>query len=175
LNYPLISFYKYEGIAKEILHLSKYPPYYFYLLKYLSKYTFSNKYSLISKFLEVDFRQILICEVPISSSRVFERGFNQSYLISETLSDITGIDHVSFLKRNRNTKPLYELNFEERESVVFESVKAKFYAKYLNFLKKELILIVDDVYTSGSTLKETARAVKTLGYKKIQYLTLFTI
>ena len=174
-KYPLISFYKYEGLAQEILQLSKYPPYYFYLLKFLSYYTFSSKYQALIRFLPPDLSKSVVTEIPISKDRVFERGFNQASIIADALSEVLKVDKYEFLKRTRNTRPLYDQSFEQRQKEVRNSIKVKFSINLLKIFKKESFILVDDVFTSGSTLMEASRALNLVGFKKIYFLTLFTI
>lgn len=174
-KYPLISFYKYEGLAKEILHMSKYPPYYFYLLKFLSDYTFSNKFQVLRRFLPPNLNKVIISEIPISKDRVFERGFNQASIIANSLSEILRIDKYDFFKRTKNTRPLFDFSFEQRQKEVHLSIKVKSSIQLLKIFQKDTFLIVDDVFTSGSTMMEASRALNLCGFKQIYYVTLFTI
>ncbi len=105
--------------------------------------------------------------VPIHEKRAEERGFNQAQQISEVISNYTGIPVVSILRRTRNTlkqskKTRYE-RVHDLENVFELSIDQMM--NDLQRRKKQLsdidtIIVVDDVYTTGSTLNECAKVIK---------------
>lgn len=110
--------------------------------------------SLINKILRklIEEKQIdIIIPVPISKKRERERGFNQV----EELLDRCGIKYEK-MYREKNTKHMYELlNRENRRENIFNAFKNR----ELNFDKKN-ILIVDDIVTTGSTIREMIKEIK---------------
>lgn len=106
--------------------------------------------------------------VPIHPSRRRSRGFNQAELLARRISRQTGISVCSAgLKRAKKTLPQKELNQEER----LKNLQQAFVP---GDLPEEVrtVLLVDDIYTTGSTMEACARALKSMGVGKIYGLTL---
>ncbi len=96
-----------------------------------------------------------IVPVPLHQKRQRLRGFNQSQLLAEQISQQLLIPmEVNALKRIRHTKPQIGLNPSERQ----ENVRDAFTADPLLVSQKQ-ILLVDDVYTSGATMAAAALAL----------------
>lgn len=100
--------------------------------------------------------------VPLHQRRFFERGFNQSELITLVLSRLLDFPcHATYLRRVRYTTSQVNLSCEARQENVSSSFEAS-----LEVSKKDIIL-VDDVFTTGATLREGARALKARGANRI--------
>jgi predicted amidophosphoribosyltransferase len=84
----IISFYEYTDISRRILQISKYPPYEFFLLNYLSRLTFKKNRENLLNFLNPD-NSLIFCPVPLNSLKLFERKFNQAEEISLCLSEVS--------------------------------------------------------------------------------------
>ena len=109
--------------------------------------------------------------IPLSSSKLRKRGYNQSDLLGKTLSLHLNLPYGSkLLIRKRETKPQFELKREER----FANMKGAFTlsAKYKERIKGKTILIVDDIVTTGSTLAECGKILKKAGASKVLGLAL---
>lgn len=167
----IICFYKYNDVAKEILKLSKYSPHCFYLLKLLSKSVFLQNADNLRKVFND--RNSLVSFIPLSKIKFFERGFNQAEIIADILADILHIPKFELIKRSKDTKPLFELSRKEREFELKNAFKVHFLARLL-FLKNNKLILVDDLYTTGSTFKEVTKVLKKAGYTDIYYLSLFS-
>jgi len=109
----------------------------------------------------------LVLPVPLSKSRLIERGFNQSLELARGLSSVTRIPvAVSVIFRTRETKPQTQLRLKERESNVSDA----FSLKEAKGVKGLTILVVDDVITTGATINACslpllkAGAAKVFGY-----------
>jgi Predicted amidophosphoribosyltransferases len=95
-----------------------------------------------------------IVPVPVSASRLKERGFNQSFIIAEEISRITGKTVLtSVLLKTRETEDQYRLEKERRK----ENVKGVFAARNTAKIKNQVVLLVDDLLTTGYTAQEAAR------------------
>lgn len=108
-----------------------------------------------------------IIPVPLHELRLKERGYNQSEIIAEDLSMLSGIEIINDgLFRIRETKRQSSLKGLERR----ENVKGAFYA-YPDAIKDKRIILVDDICTMGETLRACADALKTAGAKEIIAIT----
>ena len=114
---------------------------------------------------EID-RSFVIVPVPLSDKKKRRRGFNQSEEIGKIISGATGIPLLNdALIKTKETSPQMELGKEER----LNNVKGCFEAK-AEFKDKNIILL-DDVYTTGSTLDECAKVLKESGARKVWGMT----
>lgn len=109
----------------------------------------------------------IIIPIPLHPRRLEKRGYNQAGVIAEALGKKLGISvSEKILRRQKNTKPQKELNHQERQ----KNIKNAFVAK--KKLDGENILLVDDIYTTGSTVEEAAKELKKAGAGKIFFLTI---
>lgn len=94
-----------------------------------------------------------VLPVPITETRLKERGFNQSYIISHEISKIIDRPVVdSALIKVRETKDQYSLSKDERK----KNIKGAFALKDTAKIKGKRILLVDDLYTTGFTANEAS-------------------
>lgn len=110
----------------------------------------------------------LIVPIPLHYTRLVKRRYNQSALLAKELGKLTGIkvDYTSVI-RHRKTKPQVQFSGHARIS----NVKDAFSVKHPEKIKGLRILLIDDVMTTGSTLKECASAMKKAGAKSVDTLT----
>ncbi|MEE9542574.1 MAG: ComF family protein [Thermodesulfobacteriota bacterium] len=113
-------------------------------------------YALLDEFRDVD----LIIPVPLHRRRLAHRGFNQSLILARLVAKRLNkkLDYTT-LKRVRLTRPQTELKGEERK----RNVRGAFEVSSLSDYKDKKLLLVDDVYTTGSTVSECARVLKRAG------------
>ncbi len=106
--------------------------------------------------------------VPIHKERERTRGYNQAGLLAVELGKQIGIPVVTdLIVRHRKTIPLKELKASERENNLKRAFKIG-----KNDVKLSTIIIIDDIYTTGSTVNAMAEVLKTAGIDKIYVLTL---
>lgn len=153
------SFYKNE--MKKLIHLLKYKnkkELSFYLSTFLNNYFTSLNIN----------KNFLIIPVPLFCKKEKRRKFNQSELISLILSEKNKFKiNNSVLKRIKNTKPLFNLSKEERE----KTINGSFSVNLKNY-NGENILLIDDIITTGTTIKEI---IKTFKEKNITNITVLTL
>lgn len=107
----------------------------------------------------------LLVPIPLHSRRLRWRGFNQAILLARTFPDLPlGLDT---LVRRRPTLPQIKLSPQERQT----NVKGAFAVPVPSAIKDKSVLLVDDVYTTGATVKECARALLRAGVAKVEVLT----
>ena len=106
----------------------------------------------------------LVLPIPLHPTRFRERGFNQAYLLVRSWGDIVARD---ILQRKRPTSPQTGLGRKER----LRNVRGAFAVRGPLFVKNKRILLVDDVYTTGATVKECARMLKKCNAAQVDILT----
>ena len=110
-----------------------------------------------------------ICPVPLFKSKKRSRGYNQSEILSDTISKELNKIHIpDLLKRTRDTKSQTGMNMEERK----ENVKNVFELNKSYNIKSQNIILVDDVITTGSTVSECLKALKKGGADRILVISL---
>ncbi len=110
----------------------------------------------------------VLVPVPLHYKRLIKRRYNQSALLVKELSKLTGIeaDYMSLIK-HKSTKPQVQFSGHER----VKNVKGVFSVKHMEKIKGKRVVLIDDVMTTGSTLKECALALKKAGAKSVDTLT----
>ena len=105
-----------------------------------------------------------ILAMPLSSARQRERGFNQAGLIAEELSPLVSVPILpGGLTRIKHSTPQSKIRGRKER---LQNVSGAFSAKPELVAGKNIILL-DDVITSGATMHEAARALKSAGVRKI--------
>ncbi len=111
----------------------------------------------------------LVVPVPLHWWRENDRGFNQSSLFGQILSKRLGLDYQEGLKRTRYTKPQVGLKGKDRRKNIFGAFA---FSPNYQLQTTPYILLIDDVWTTGSTLRECCYVLKRNGVKKVWALTL---
>lgn len=165
----------------------KYFSTHFYIFKYKDEireriidYKFNDKSYLYRTFIQIILNNKEACEyiksfdiivpVPIHKNRKKVRGYNQSELIARGIFKyINDIElRTDLIEKVINIKPQSTLTKDERVENVDKAYKL---IKQENFENKS-ILLLDDVYTTGSTVNECAKMISALKCKKIGIITL---
>lgn len=111
----------------------------------------------------------VVVPVPLHWYRENKRGFNQSKLIGQLLSKKLNLSYSDGLKRVRYTSSQVKLKRGERKDNIKDAFAVtSAYALY----PKPFTLLIDDVWTTGSTLKECCYVLKRAGAKKVWAITL---
>ena len=177
--------FKYEGIIRKLILNYK-----FNEKSYLYK-TFVNFLLKNEKFFKILKSYDTIIPVPVSSKRMNERGYNQSELIAnDIVKQITEIsskhilDGILSTQKNNIQKIKYEcvtdcliknkniieqskLNKEQRQ----KNIQGVYILKNKEKLINKKILIIDDIYTTGSTANECCKILQEAKPKKIDVFT----
>lgn len=106
--------------------------------------------------------------VPLSKRRHKKRLYNQSDLIAKALSESLSISYSLDLKRTKDTKRLFKLDEKARKKELRGAFTLENKEKY----RDKTLLIVDDIFTTGSTLDEIAKILKISGVKEVITVTL---
>jgi ComF family protein len=113
----------------------------------------------------------VIAPVPLHRWRLLRRRYNQSVLMGRAISKRVGISFSpDILIRKRHTVVQGHLNASERHKNVASAFTV--HPKRKNNVLGKTIMLIDDVYTTGSTVNECARVLKKAGADKVYVLTL---
>lgn len=143
------SYVKYLDVATNIVKRLKYSSKKYYA-EYIAKLMSTNK----TYFESVDY----LTFVPIGTKRRKERGFNQAEEIAREIGKIMNLPVVNLLVKSGNEKHQAGLNQRERRENLAGTIEINDDVKSL--VKNKTIMIIDDVFTTGSTLSECARVIK---------------
>jgi ComF family protein len=107
--------------------------------------------------------------VPLHPSRRRERGFNQARLLARDLAGLRGLDVLDgCLVKVRNVPPQAGLRAAERE----KNVVRAYAVKHPDRVWGRTLILIDDVTTTGATIRECARALRQAGAKEVRAITL---
>ena len=155
--------FKYEGITRR--YILKYK---FQEKSYLYK-TFVNFLLKNQKFFEIIKSYDTIIPVPISKKRQKERGYNQSYLLAKDIAKKTGINiEINCLIKNKNIIEQSKLNKEDR----VQNIQGVYELRNCENLNNKKIILLDDIYTTGSTVNECCKILKVTNPNKIGVITI---
>lgn len=106
--------------------------------------------------------------VPLHHVRRRERGFNQAEVLAELIAPAAGKPVWDALKRVRNTPTQTRLDRSER----MENLNGAFKVRDPQQVKGRDLVLVDDVFTTGSTVEECSRVLRKAGSKSIRVITI---
>ncbi len=150
-----------ETLIKNLIQKFKYRPLVKELANPLTSLIITHFQLLDNK---PNFSGFTLIPVPLEKSKLKWRGFNQAEEIGKELAKFLKIPLIlDCLVKIRETLPQVELSDQERK----ENVKDAFSIKNGSQILGKKILLVDDIYTTGSTLEECAKVLKKAGAKEI--------
>lgn len=167
----LIYIFKYEGQIRELIL-----DYKFNEKSYMYK-TFVNFLLKNKKIFENIKKYDKIIPVPISKKRYKERGYNQSLLIAKEISMQISYETNNNIKlelvnncliKTKNIIEQSKLNKEDRQ----HNIQGVYTLKNGSILTNKSILLIDDIYTTGSTVNECSRVLQQAKPNKIGVLVL---
>ncbi|MBI2012925.1 MAG: ComF family protein [Candidatus Colwellbacteria bacterium] len=165
-RFNLMALGSYETSAlRELLHYFKYNGFLAArapLEKLMMRWLSTNP-SMVSHF---PLPHSLLVPIPLHRNRLRARGFNQAELIAEALSRLFQLPlEAGLLERTRDTKSQIGMkSAKERRENVENSITVR---ERSGWPQHQNVILVDDVYTSGSTMKEAMQALRRSGAKNI--------
>jgi len=153
--------YTYETPAKELIHRLKYDN-----LRSPAKY-FSGEMCRIPSAIRFKEGFDLMIAVPLHHVRKRDRGYNQSELIARKLSSQLGITYAKPVYRRLNTISQTNLSRDAR----IGNLAGAFALRRNADIAGKRILVIDDVFTTGSTVNEIAKLLKDQGAARVAVLT----
>jgi len=106
--------------------------------------------------------------VPLHRARLRERGYNQSLLLAQVISEKTKIPVVLALERIKNTRP--QVSIERAEDKI-KNVKGIFTVKQECSIKDKRLVLIDDIFTTGATVNECSKTLAGAGAREIMVVT----
>ena len=110
----------------------------------------------------------ILVPTPTDPARRRERGFDHALLLATAAGEATGLRVVELLERTRAVEPLHGLGRAERRRALDQAIAIRPGASALTPLDREaLVILVDDIWTSGATFEAAARALTAAGWQRI--------
>ena len=159
----------YKGVVKKLIYKFKYNPHLTDLQNTLIDLFYEGIIQKEAFHKALNSNSVLV-PIPLHKSRFKKRGYNQSLILAKGIGKKLNLPVLDCLERVKNTKMQFGLKKEERE----ENIKGAFQVKSSKFKVKNFqqAFLVDDVSTSGATLKEATNVLKRAGVAKVYGLTL---
>jgi competence protein ComFC len=155
---------RYDGLLKDLILLFKYRKY-SVLGRALAGYAGESLGADDALWQGADF----LVPVPLHGKRKRERGFNQSQVLARELAKINGMKMLEgCLVKVRNVPPQTTLESAGRE----RNVRGAYAVRRLSKIEGKILVLVDDVFTTGSTLRECSLVLRAAGAREVRALTL---
>lgn len=149
------SLYEYEGPVRESVYRFKY--------KGRKSYADAFAYDAMDIWGEwIKASADIIVPVPMNAEKLRKRGYDQADVLARAISFESGIPYCHMLDRTRKTVPMKTLSRAERQN----NLKNAFQVRDFD-VKLKKVLLVDDIYTTGSTLDECARMLLKEGASEV--------
>jgi len=103
---------------------------------------------------------VVITNVPTIPAHIRRRGYDHSYLIARELARLRGLPYCPLLYRKTN-----DVQLGATRSLRVEQAKHAFGAR--EFGMPDVVLLVDDVFTTGSTVRYAAQALRNAGVREV--------
>jgi len=140
-----------EGVFQEIIHLLKYRGVKSVGIQLGRKIGIRKNNDIFPR---ADF----LVPIPLHRRKKRERGYNQSNYICRGISEVTGIPVcTSILFRSKDTKSQTLLDMQQRKENVSGAFTIK--EKHIPYLQDKIVILVDDVITTGSTINACAKVL----------------
>lgn len=153
----------YDGVMKEAIH----------------QFKFSRKFGLGAPLAHLLLTQLqgkieyskyhAILPVPLHRSRSRQRGYNQAEILAKVVAKT---HHLTLMTRNlirvRRTAAQWQFS-NKRERL--ENVKNAFQLRFPEQIRDKHLLLIDDIFTTGSTVNECAKTLKHAGAASVVVLT----
>ena len=153
------SFGGYEGALRKLIHL----------FKYGKIETLAGPLSrLLISAIPLDAQFDLVVAMPMHWRKQWERGFNQAELLAAPVSARYGLPLSKAFRRRRYTQAQASLTEGQRR----DNLIGSFFVKRPELIRGNRVLLVDDVFTTGSTLRSASDALKAAGAAHVTALTL---
>ena len=139
--------FRFEGLVREAVHR----------LKYRGEWSLAEALGAeVAQLFPPNLEHVAITFVPMTEKKLKDRGFDPAHLLAEAAATVVGKTPVSLLARTIDTPPQVSLDPAERRVSPQGSMRCRLPAP-------ESVIVIDDVFTTGATCMEAARALKAGG------------
>ena len=157
------SVFKLNNLLRNLIHNFKYEEF-----TKIGRYLGCKAVSYLQQekpFAKIDY----IIPVPLHKVKKRKRGFNQAKIISDVIAKNLKLQYKQdILQRQKFTKTQTKLSRQERK----QNVRKAFSVKYPELIRNKNILVVDDVFTTGSTVNSIAETLKKCNVNRVFVLTI---
>lgn len=162
-----------SSLTKKLIYKFKYEPYTKDLAKTLASLIVEHLIR-VGRNTEDIWQNSILIPVPLDKNKLRERGYNQSEELAKELSKILKIPALANnLIKIKSTKPQMKLSGKEREKNLLSAFAIKNCGRSgLPQFAGKKVFLVDDVYTTGSTMEECARILRDAGAKQVWGITI---
>lgn len=157
----------YVGTVKKLVYVFKFKPHVTDIQHLLIDFFYEGLIQKQACYQILASKPVLV-PIPLSSAKLRLRGYNQALLLADGIGKRMGLHVYEILQRVKMTKTQVGLSKEQRQ----ENIKNAFVLKNKKMILPKIILLVDDVYTSGATLVEAASVLKRAGVREVYGITL---
>ena len=137
---------------------------------YYAKHLGELMYDRIAPLLEKEVCADMIVPVPLHRKKLNRRGYNQAELLAREVSNRSGIPMKNALVRTKNTKPMSRLTGAERRENLTDVFAV--HPVHTAEIHDKRILLIDDIYTTGSTTNACSEALHSAGASAVTVLCL---
>lgn len=155
--------YKEKSLTRKLIHHFKYEPYIKTLAPFLTQIILEH-FQLAQNTDPKIWENSAIIPVPMEISKQKDRGYNQSQVLGQLIGQALNVPEIpGNLVKIKKTEPQMKLKAQQRE----ESLRGAFAVKNPAQIANKKIFLIDDVYTTGSTMAECAKVLKEAGAKSV--------
>lgn len=160
-----VAYGAFEDALREMIHLLKYDR-----VLPAAKFLGSKLSSALLRIPASGGGEWLLLPVPLHASKLRQRGFNQSELIARAAlkcQPVGAVLNSKCLIRRRETVPQAGLTRHQR----WENLRGAFLVRDARTVRDRDVLLVDDVFTAGTTISECARMLRHAGARSVSAVT----
>lgn len=161
-NFKLKSIYIYSGLIRDLI------------IRYKFDRDTSLSYLFSEIFIEYDRRKQIfknydfLLTVPMSKRKKNKRGFDHMRLITDKFIKQTSLNYINSIYKIKDTKNQHQMNLNDRKT----NLNSAFLFKNKEKIEGKKVLIIDDIVTTGFTIKEIYDTIKAFKPKKVGALAL---
>lgn len=161
----LLCLYKYEHYVRDCIRKAKYQANEFMGLKQ----AFNHALTHLTNVGYTPYAKAVVIPIPLSNHKLRHRGFNQAEILATVFSKTYGLNiNTKLLIRTHDTLSQYTQTRLERHT----NLKGAFALTNTQLITNKVIYLVDDVCTTGATLKEAATVLKLAGANQVHCITM---
>ena len=105
-------------------------------------------------------KKLIVVPIPLHSSKLKQRGYNQAELLAQSFCQFTGLALQDGLERVRATEAQFGLSQSQRQQNLTDAFCL---SKKLQVKSSNAVLLLDDIYTTGATVKSAAKTLQQQG------------